>query len=211
MGLIAMAHRTTYVLQSGTNAAGHMIGGFIQGLMQRTPAIFNIYCACQPEHGIPDDAGKRQAKLAMESRAYPFFKYNPVKGDMPNECLDLSGNPSPNQDWHTYTLKYTEDGEVKSMQLPLTFADFALTEGRFRKHFKRAPRDTWNENMVPVAEFVDMEIEARQGKVPYIWTVDKKNQLSRVLVAKPVIDACEDRRHFWRTLKALSSSGLKAD
>ncbi len=27
----------------------------------------------------------------------------------------------------------------------MTFADFALTEGRFRKHFKKAPPETWND------------------------------------------------------------------
>jgi pyruvate-ferredoxin/flavodoxin oxidoreductase len=38
--------------------------------------------------------------------------------------------------------------------VPLTFADFAVTEARFRKHFRRRPADTWNENMVPLAEFL---------------------------------------------------------
>ena len=54
-----------------------MIEGFIEGLMARRPALFNLYTSCQPEHGIGDDMGERQAKLAVESRAYPLFKYNP--------------------------------------------------------------------------------------------------------------------------------------
>ena len=31
------------------------------------------------------------------------------------------------------------------MELPMTFADFAITEVRFRKHFRMAPPDTWND------------------------------------------------------------------
>ena len=77
IGLIAMAHRTTYVLQSTIAHANHMIEGFIQGLMARRPALFNLYTSCQPEHGIGDDMGHHQAKLAVESRAYPLFRYNP--------------------------------------------------------------------------------------------------------------------------------------
>ena len=77
IGLIGMAHRTTYVLQSTIAHSSHMIEGFIQGLKARRPALFNLYTSCQPEHGIGDDMSAHQAKLAVESRAYPLFRYNP--------------------------------------------------------------------------------------------------------------------------------------
>ena len=64
IGLIGMAHRTTYVLQSTLAHPSHMIEGFVQGLMARRPALFNMYTSCQPEHGIGDDMGQFQAKLA---------------------------------------------------------------------------------------------------------------------------------------------------
>ena len=54
-----------------------LIEGFIDGLMAKRPALFNLYTTCQPEHGVGDDLGVHQAKLAVESRAYPIFKYNP--------------------------------------------------------------------------------------------------------------------------------------
>ena len=68
IGLIGMAHRTTYVLQSTIAHANHMIEGFIEGLKARRPALFNLYSSCQPEHGIGDDMSHAQAKLAVESR-----------------------------------------------------------------------------------------------------------------------------------------------
>jgi len=55
IGLIAMAHRTTYFMQSTIAHPNHMIEGFVQGLMSRRPALFNLYTSCQPEHGIGDD------------------------------------------------------------------------------------------------------------------------------------------------------------
>ena len=71
------------------------------------------------------------------------------------------------------------------MDVPLTFADFAVTEARFRKQFRTVPRDAWNDNMVPLAEFLELAAEDREGKFPYIWAVDKKNRLIRVIPAEP--------------------------
>lgn len=204
IGLIAMAHRNTYVLQATLANTSHMIEGFIDGLTTRRPALFNLYTTCQPEHGVADDLGVHQAKLAMESRAYPIFKYNPDNGIKVHEALDLSGNPAIKELWPTYELKYEENGLKKSMKVAMTFADFAITEARFRKHFRKAPRNTWNDNMVVLSEFLEMGVDDREGKFPYIWAVDRKNQLSRVLVAKPIVESCEERRDFWILLRDLA-------
>ena len=203
IGLIAMAHRNTYVLQATMANTSQMIEGFIDGLIAKRPAIFNLYTTCQPEHGVGDDLGVHQAKLAVESRAYPIFKYDPDNGVKAADAFDLGGNPAMDQIWPNYTLKYIENGREKSMEVAMTFADFAITEGRFRKHFRKAPRDTWNENMMPLADFLELEEGDREGKYPFIWAVDRKQQLSRVLVAKKIVEACEERRDFWLMLKDL--------
>jgi pyruvate-ferredoxin/flavodoxin oxidoreductase len=208
IGLIAMAHRNTYVLQATMANTGHMIEGFIDGLMTKRPALFNLYTSCQPEHGIGDDMGEHQARLAMESRAYPIFKYNPEMGKTAKACFDLNGNPAIDQTWPTYQLKYMENGAERSMELPMTFADFAVTEARFRKHFRKAPYDTWNDNMIPLHEFIDLEEDEREDKFPYIWTVDKKQRLGRVIVGKPLVDSTAERRDFWMMLRDIAGIDL---
>ena len=209
IALIGMAHRTTYILQGSISNATHLIEGFIEGILARRPALFNIYSACMPEHGIGDDLAEHQSKLAVESRAYPLLRYNPDKGALPEEGLDLEGNPAIESDWPAYALAYTdEQGAKAKMQLPLTFADFAITEARFRKQFRTAPRDTWNENMILLADYLNLTAGDRDGKFPYIWAVDHKNRLIRVIPAAPIVRACEDRRNFWRTLKSLA--GVRA-
>jgi pyruvate-ferredoxin/flavodoxin oxidoreductase len=204
IGLIAMAHRNTYVLQATMANTSHMIEGFIDGLMTRRSALFNLYTTCQPEHGVGDDMGTHQAKLAVESRAYPIFKYNPDKGVEVAEIFDISGNPAIDNIWPSYQLKYIENGRRKSMELPMTFADFALTETRFRKHFRKVPRDAWNENMIPLVDFLEMDASDREDKFPFIWAVDRQQQLSRVLVAKRIVESCEERRDFWIMLRGLA-------
>jgi pyruvate-ferredoxin/flavodoxin oxidoreductase len=205
IALVGMAHRTSYILQGSISSPTHLIEGFIEGLNARRPALFNIYAACMPEHGIGDDLADHQSKLAVESRAYPLIKYDPDKGALPEECFDLEGNPAMDGDWPTYTLEYTdEQGAKAKMDVPMTFADFAVSEARFRKHFRTAPRDTWNDNMVPMAEFLDLSEDERDGKFPYVWALDRKNRLIRVIAALPIVRACEDRRNFWRMLKSLA-------
>jgi pyruvate-ferredoxin/flavodoxin oxidoreductase len=204
IGLIAMAHRNTYVMQGTLANTSHMIEGFIDGLMTKRPALFNLYTTCQPEHGVADDLGVHQAKLAVESRAYPRFKYNPDNGLKIRESLDLSGNPAMEETWPTYDLKYQKYGQDLTMKLPMTFADFALTEARFRKHFRKVPRSAWNDNMLLLTDFLLLEESDREGKFPFIWAVDREQKLNRVLVAKPIVESCEERRDFWLMLRDLA-------
>jgi pyruvate-ferredoxin/flavodoxin oxidoreductase len=204
IGLIGMAHRTTYVMQSTIAFPKHMIEGFIRGLAARRPALFNLYSSCQPEHGIGDDMSSKQAKLVVESRAYPLFRYDPDAGKTPAECFDLEGNPALDENWPSYTLRYRAGTREKEMELPMTFADFAVTEARFRKHFRIAPQDTWNENMVALSDFLALPVEEREGRFPFVWSVDRKNQLSRLLVDRIMVESCEERRDFWVMLRALA-------
>lgn len=205
MSLIGIAHRGAYVLQGSISNLTHLLEGYIDGLNSRRPALFNIYAVCQPEHGVADNSSARQSKLAVEARAYPLLKYNPDAGETIEQCLDISGNPAIEQDWPVYPLKYTDEkGTEKVMELPMTFADFAMTEARFRKHFRKAPADTWNDNMLPLHEFLDLPKDAREGKLPYLWGVDHKNRLMRILVAEELVISTAERRQFWRQIKDLA-------
>ncbi len=49
-----------------------------------------------------------------------------------------------------------------------------------------------------------MDSDEREGKFPFIWAVDRKQHLSRVLVAKTIVESCEERRDFWIMLRALA-------
>ena len=212
MALIGMAHRTSFVLSSAISHMTHLLEGYIDGLNARHPALFNIYSACQPEHGIGDDMSNRHSRMAVESRAYPLFRYDPDAGSTFEECCSIEGNPDLDKDWIDWTIKYAnEKGEEEQMSVPFTFADFAMTEARFRKHFRKAPAETWNDSMVPLAELLEMEPDDREGLFPYIWGVDAKNRLMRVLVSEELVRSCEERRGFWTQLRGLCGELDKVD
>ncbi|MHB1358314.1 MAG: 2-oxoacid:acceptor oxidoreductase family protein [Rhodocyclaceae bacterium] len=205
ISLIGMAHRSSYVMSGTIAHTNHLLESYIDGLNSRRPALFNIYAVCPPEHGVGDDRSVDQSKLAVESRAYPLFRFDPDAGTTFAECVSLEGNPSLDNDWPTYTLKYADDhGTAKTMTLPMTFADFAATEGRFLKQFRKAPPETWNDNMVMLADFLELDADEREGKFPYIWGVDAKNRLMRLLVTEDMVRACAERLQFWRQLRGIA-------
>jgi len=212
ISLVGMAHRTAYVSQGSMSHVTHLLESFIEGLNSRRPALFNVYSVCPPEHGVADDSADLHSRLAVEGRAYPLFRYNPDKGTTLEECATLEGNPALEADFPVYTLKHLDEhGQEASLELPMTFAEFALGEARFRKHFKPAPRETWNDDMVPLAEFIGLDADARTGRFPYIWSVDKDNHLTRMLVSAEMVHATIERRDFWRLLQSMVGIGRQID
>ncbi|MCP4009382.1 MAG: pyruvate ferredoxin oxidoreductase, partial [Proteobacteria bacterium] len=211
ISLIGMAHRSAFVLQSTQAHVTHLLEGFIDGLNSRRPALFNIYATCQPEHGVGDDMSDIQNKLVVDSRAYPLFRYDPDAATSLAEAATLEGNPSIEEDWIGYDISYLEDGIEKTLNTSMTFADFAFTEGRFRKQFKAAPQESWNDDMMALVEFLKLENDEREGLYPYIWAVDGKNQLNRILVSAEMVAACEERQTFWQQIKSLTRDDVVID
>lgn len=208
ISIIGMAHRTSFVAQGALSNTTHLLESFIDGINSRHPALFNVYAVCPPEHGVGDNSAVAQSKMAVESRAFPLFRYNPDLGVTFSECATLEGNPSLDADWPTYKLEYAdESGNKQTMMLPMTFADFALSEGRFAKQFKKAPPETWNDDMVLLGDFLELSEDEREGKFPFIWSVDKKNRLMRVLTSVEMVRACEERLQFWHQLKDVAGVG----
>jgi pyruvate-ferredoxin/flavodoxin oxidoreductase len=205
LAFIAMAHRGVFVHQSSQASASHLIQGVIKGLNARRPSLFIVYTPCPVEHGLADDWAPKAAKLALESRAFPFLTYDPEAGRDIADCLSLDGNPAVDDVWPTYTLDYVDDdGNAASMELPLTTADWAATEVRFRKNFSPAPRDEWDDDMVPFHEFVPLSLEERVGKKPFIWTVGDDKKLDRMRVSIEMVQLAEDRLLFWHQLKEMA-------
>jgi pyruvate ferredoxin oxidoreductase beta subunit len=128
---IVMAHGEVYVASTTPAHLNHFYRSIIEANEYPGPAVIVAYTPCMPEHGIPDDAATRQAKLAVESRAFPLFTYDPRRGDSLAERLSLQGNPSLKEDWTK-----APDGSQ------LDFLAFARTEGRFAQHFGRDGSET---------------------------------------------------------------------
>jgi pyruvate/2-oxoacid:ferredoxin oxidoreductase beta subunit/Pyruvate/2-oxoacid:ferredoxin oxidoreductase delta subunit len=124
LGRILIAHGEVYVAQTTPAHLNHFYRTILEANAYPGPAVVIAYSACMPEHGIADDAATRQAKLAVESRAFPILTYDPQRGASIAERLSLQGNPALRDDWAR-----SPDGS------PIDFLTFARSEGRFAPHF----------------------------------------------------------------------------
>ncbi|MBI2154124.1 MAG: thiamine pyrophosphate-binding protein [Candidatus Rokubacteria bacterium] len=126
LGLICLMHPEVFVAQTTAAHINHFYRAILDANSFRGPAVVIAYTTCQPEHGVGDDRAARQAKLAVDSRAFPLFVYDPRKGESIRERLSLQGNPDPKEDW----TRDPKTGEV------VDFVTFARTEGRFARQFR---------------------------------------------------------------------------
>jgi pyruvate/2-oxoacid:ferredoxin oxidoreductase beta subunit/NAD-dependent dihydropyrimidine dehydrogenase PreA subunit len=124
---IAMMHPRTFVAQTTCAHINHFYKSVLGAMEFDGPAIICCYTTCQPEHGVADNMAGEQARLAVDSRAFPLLIFDPRKGDKVKDRLSLQGNPAVKEDWY----KNPKSGEEVS------FIDFARSEGRFVKHFDK--------------------------------------------------------------------------
>jgi pyruvate/2-oxoacid:ferredoxin oxidoreductase beta subunit/NAD-dependent dihydropyrimidine dehydrogenase PreA subunit len=124
---IAMMHPHVYVAQTTAAHVNHFYKAVIGALEYDGPAIIACYTTCQPEHGVADNMAGEQARLAVDTRAFPIMIHDPRAGDTLKKRLSLMGNPNMKGDWF---LNPKTNEEV-------TFIDFARSEGRFSKHFDK--------------------------------------------------------------------------
>jgi pyruvate-ferredoxin/flavodoxin oxidoreductase len=212
MALLAMAHRGTFVLQSSQALPSHLLAGVIQGLNSRRPAVFVLHCPCPPEHGLGDDQATQAAKLSLESRAFPFLVYDPDGGPSLADCINLDGNPDQDETWPSYELKYVDDeGAEQVMELPMTIADWAATEARFKKHFKGIPADADDDGLIPFHEYVAMPKEERNGERPFIYSIGPDKKLRRVSVSDEIVELAEDRLLLWNQLREMDGQVVSDD
>jgi pyruvate-ferredoxin/flavodoxin oxidoreductase len=212
LAFLAIAHRGAYVHQSSQASASHLVAGVLKGLHKRRPAVFNIYTPCPVEHGLADDWSQQAARLALESRAFPFLTYDPDAGASFSDCLSLEGNPSPETAWPTYTFKYLgDDGSEQTLDVPLTIADWAATESRFKQHFADVPAASWTDEMIPFHEFLLLKADEREGRRPYILAAGKDRGLRRLSVSSEMVQLAEERQHFWSQLKQLAGLEVSPD
>ncbi len=208
LGLLASFHPGVFACSTSTALHSHFLTTSMQMLaFQSGAAVMDIYTPCGTENGIAEDLSNARARLAVESRMSPLFIHDPRKGDSLTERFSLDGNPDVTKLWTTSTLEYVgEGGKLELMQTPLTPAEFAMGEVRFKKQFSRLKPDA-EANAVPMHEFVELSAAEREGKVPFVYATDADKRLIKVACALSVVALVEERKRYWQTLQFLA--GIK--
>ena len=211
LGLLASFHPDVFVVSTATAFQAHFLKNTAELIAYGDgPALMDVYTPCQGEQGIADEQAASRGRLAVRSRMSPLFVHDPRRGPDVSDRFSLDGNPDVTKTWATHKLEHVgADGSLAVLSVPLTPADFAIGEARFRKQF-RPLRPAEEAAGVPIDEFVELPAEEREGKLPFVHSTDADLRLVRVVCSPLIVALVEQRRDHWNLLRYLAGQTLDA-
>lgn len=205
LGYLGVSHREALVEQSSSARPGHLMESIRRGLDATRPSLHVIASGLTFGGRMPRLGAWLHGGAAIESRAHPFFRYDPEKGESWAQRLNFEGNTQPQRDWPVYDLPcHAHDGATSTLTTAFTFADYALLEPIYRSHFQPISSACPEDDLVTVDVFTKLQGDELIRKVPYIWAVDAQQQLHRLAISRRLALACRDRLGFWHTLQEMA-------
>jgi ferredoxin len=199
---IAMSLGRVYVMQSAVSLPSYIQDSMMAGLSYNGPALFSVYSGkSEHQQGFPQYL---VAAAATESRVFPSFSFDPDRGETFRERFDIAGNPKKNAAWAQDSFEYLTGVDQKSsVELTFTPADFLLTDSRFGDQFWQVPQSHWQNEMMPLGDYLQSDPDTVERKVPYITAVAEDNSVVRVVVTRQVLSAVARAADYWRGLQEL--------
>jgi hypothetical protein len=196
----AIGFGASYVLQASGSSLFQLREQVVRGLAFAGPALFSVFSGASGS-GIPPYL---TAAAAAESRAFPAFTYDPSAGADWASRFSLRANSQLDLDWPSQRLDYEDaDQQLVSETVAFTAVDFAACDPRCAKYFAKVPREKWNDDMVPVSEFLAREPKDLTEKVPCLLMVDRDNRLQKVIVNDKLVREARRSVDAWRSLQEL--------
>ena len=197
---MAMGLENVFVMQAANSSLYRLRESVLHGLAGDRPALFSFFSGVA-ETDVPPYL---RSAAATESRAFPSFVYDPAAGPGQAARFHLDGNPEPNVDWTAHALSFEDaDHNSQAEETFFTLIDFIAADPRYTGRFACVPREDWNDEMVPAADFLEMTTRQKTGKVPYVLLIDSDNVLHRAIVDDRLIDAAQRGVQAWQGLQEL--------
>ena len=182
LGLLALAQRNAFVAQTSVADSAHLGESMLRALGHEGPALVQVYAPSPERHGFVPRQTLVQAQLAISCRALPLFRYDPNAEGVFGSRITLDGNP--------------EDGEQS-----VTLADWALGQERFASSFQTLADDA--AAPTPLHEWLQLNAKNRNGKTPYITTLEDDVE-HRHAVSTELATAAGECLANWQTLQELA-------
>jgi ferredoxin len=201
IALMAVNLSNAFVMQTTNSNLIQEIDSISEGIKFRGPSLFSIY------NGISDTDEHvpyyMTSAAALESRAFPSFKFNPQKGNTWEEKFTIISNNQIESDFPENIISWEDDNlQLQTQKLFFTLTDFLAVDPRFSGYFKLVTRENWTDNMIPLGEYLKNKMDI-SNKLPYIIMADAKNTLFRVLVNRGLIDLTLECAENWRNLQEM--------
>jgi hypothetical protein len=198
----AMGLGGMFVLQAAASSLVAMRERIAAGLASAAPALFSVFVA-DGSQGLTVLPPYLVAATATQSRAFASFSYDAAAGLTWATRFSLAHNPQPELDWPLEELDIADATmQRQRLQLAFTYADFALGDRRFSRHFALVEPAAWNDDeMVPLDAWLERSEADAARRVPFLWAVDGEDRLQRVLVDARLAQATGRCLLLWRRLQ----------
>jgi ferredoxin len=198
----AMGLHDVFILQTASSNLYQLRDRLLQGLEYAGPGLFSVFSGSR--EAASDLPPYLTAAAAMESRAFVAFTYDPSAGPDLASRFSLEDNPQPDLDWPVEHFEYAdEDLQRVREQVPFTVVDFVVCDRRYARHFARVPRSGWNENTIPVDEWLALDPGEVGERIPHVVVVDEDDVLHRLIVDAKLMQAARRCREIWHGLQEL--------
>jgi len=191
LAMMALAQRNAYVAQTSIAHPDHFRDSVRGALRSTGPALIHIHTPSPERHGFMVGASVEQARLAVESRTFPLFRYDPAAEGVFGSRLSLEGNGDLGSEW-----QLDSDGEA------MTAIDWAISERRFAPRFplfgSEDPAPT------PLLSYLALDTKGRSKKTPVVESVTCDDKVVRYRVSPEMVALVEERQQAWRTLQELA-------
>lgn len=184
--MLALSHRTAFVLSTSIAHPSHMYEGLHAALSFEGPALIHINAPSPSRHGFGTDQTVDRARRAVASRVHPLLRYDPNAPGLFGARLSLEGNAQPEQGWAS------EDGRA------WTPARWALGEERFSGAFAALAEDA--SSPIPIESWVSLDRPARGRCTPTI-----EDAAGNVLaISDALAELCRERYELFCVLQELA-------
>jgi hypothetical protein len=141
---------------------------------------------------------------ATESRVFPSFIYNPDLADGLAGRFSLAGNPQPDKDWPIHKFQYENaDHDGITEELAFTPIEFLGCLQNQANHFIPVSLEDWNDEMIPVADFLELDELSGLEKLPYTLLLDDSSNVRRAIIDKRLIETSRQCLSAWHDLQEL--------
>ena len=190
VALLALLSREAFVAQVSVAQPDHFAEAVGAAIAFDGPALIHAHAPSPQRHGFPAERLHAQAALAVRSRAFPIFTFDPAAPGVFGSRLDLSANPDAASPWST-----DSEGRV------LTPVDWAATEERFAEHLR--PLSSDDPAPAPIAEYLGLAEAEGKDRTPFVLVTDGDEE-QRLRVDDVLLADAARRERLWRTLQELA-------
>ncbi len=191
LALMTLARRQACIAQTSLATPTHLMHCLQTALAFEGPALLHLHAPSPRRHGFATEHTLQRARLAMESRIFPLFLYDPLAEGVFGSRLSLEGNPQPLAPWAGDT-----DADTP------TPASWALGERRFSGYF--TPLQEAEPNPLTISEYLALDDSARVGHTPFVSGPGAVGSAQRFKVAPDLVRISEERLQTWRVLQEVA-------